>query len=91
MLGWRKTLAAYVMLYEHISSSKLLPITPSDMTTRVWDLINRKTAWKDIAKGDNVEKLFREFHFNAPQGAEEPLRRHQAGINYPKSLEERGR
>ena len=54
-----ETLATYVTLYEHINSSKLLPITPSDLTTRVWDLINRKKAWKDIAKGDNVEKLFR--------------------------------
>ena len=78
-----ETLAAYVTLYEHISSSRLLPITPSDLTTRVWDLINRKKAWKDIAKGDNVEKLFKEFHFNASQGAEEPLRRHQAGDQLP--------
>ena len=54
-----ETLATYVTLYEHISSSKLLPITPSDLTTRVWDLINRNKAWKDIAKGDNVEKLLR--------------------------------
>ena len=54
-----ETLAAYVTLYAHISSSRLLPITPSDLTTRVWDLINRKKACKDIAKGDNVEKLFR--------------------------------
>jgi hypothetical protein len=30
-----ETLAAYVTLYEHISSSKLLPITPSDLTPRV--------------------------------------------------------
>jgi hypothetical protein len=78
-----EALAAYVTLYEHISSSRLLPITPSDLTTRVWDLINRKKAWKNIAKGDNVEKLFKEFHFNASQGAEEPLRRHQAGDQLP--------
>ena len=78
-----ETLATYVTLYENISVPKLLPITPSDMTTWVWDLINRKKAWKDIAKGDNVEKLFKEFHVNAPQGAEEPLRRHQAGDQLP--------
>ena len=54
-----ETLAAYVTLYEHISSSRLLPITPSDLTTRVWDLINRKKAWKDTAKGDNVGKFCR--------------------------------
>ena len=45
-----ETLANYVTMYEHINSSKLLPITPSNMTTRVWDLINRKKAWKDIAR-----------------------------------------
>ena len=54
-----ETLAAYIMLYEHLASSSLLPITPSDLATRVWDVINHKKAWKDIAKGDNVEKLFR--------------------------------
>ena len=54
-----ETLATYVTLYKHISSSKLLPITPSDLTTRVWDLINRNKACKDIAKGENVENLFR--------------------------------
>ncbi|MFM7987847.1 MAG: hypothetical protein ACKPKO_51900 [Candidatus Fonsibacter sp.] len=30
-----ETLATYATLYEHLSSSKLLPITPSDLTTRV--------------------------------------------------------
>jgi hypothetical protein len=54
-----EALAAYIMLYEHLASSSLLPITPSDLATRVWDVINHKKAWKDIAKGDNVEKLFR--------------------------------
>ncbi|MFM8490639.1 MAG: hypothetical protein ACKN9X_01700, partial [Candidatus Methylopumilus sp.] len=60
------TLAAYVMLYEHIGSSQLPPITPSDLTTRVWDIINHKKAWKDIAARKNVEKLLREFNFPAP-------------------------
>ena len=59
-------LAAYVMLYEHIGSSQLLPITPSDLTTRVWDIINHKKAWTDIAARKNVKKLFREFNFPAP-------------------------
>ncbi|MFM7988422.1 MAG: hypothetical protein ACKPKO_54830, partial [Candidatus Fonsibacter sp.] len=36
-----ETLATYVTLYEHLSSSKLLSITPSDLMARVWDLINR--------------------------------------------------
>ncbi|MFM7988441.1 MAG: hypothetical protein ACKPKO_54925, partial [Candidatus Fonsibacter sp.] len=54
------------MLYEHIGSSQLLPITPSDLTTRVWDIINHKKAWKYIAGRKNVEKLFREFNFPAP-------------------------
>jgi hypothetical protein len=30
------------MLYEHIGSPKLLPVTPSDLTARVWNLINQK-------------------------------------------------
>ncbi|MFM7985369.1 MAG: hypothetical protein ACKPKO_39255, partial [Candidatus Fonsibacter sp.] len=61
-----ETLAAYVMLYEHIGSSRLLPITPSDLTTRVWDIINHKKAWRDIAGIKNVERLFRELNFPAP-------------------------
>ena len=59
-------LAAYIMLYVHLASSRLLPITPSDLTTRVWDVINHKKAWKDIAGGKNVEHLFREFEFAVP-------------------------
>ena len=55
-----ETLAAYVLLYEHLASSRLLPITPSDLATRVWGIINRKKAWKDIAGSKSVEKLFRE-------------------------------
>ena len=46
-----ETLAAYIMLYGHLASSGLLPITPSDLTTRVWGVINHKKAWKDIAGG----------------------------------------
>ena len=69
-----ETLAAYVMLYEHIGSSKLLPITPSDLTTRVWDLINHKKAWRDIAGRKNVERLFREFDFPAPPQRPPPER-----------------
>jgi hypothetical protein len=69
-----ETLAAYVMLYKHIGSSKLLPITPSDVATRVWDLINHKKAWRDIAGRKNVEKLFREFNFPAPQSNPPPER-----------------
>jgi len=46
-----EALAAYIMLYEHLASSSLLPITPSDLATRVWDVINHKKAWKDIAGG----------------------------------------
>jgi hypothetical protein len=61
-----ETLATCVTLFEHLSSPKLLPITPSDIMTRVWGLINRSRKWKAIAKGENVEKLFREFHFAAP-------------------------
>ena len=61
-----ETLAAYVMLYEHIGSAKLLPITPSDLTTRVWGIINQKNAWKDIAGRKNVKNLFGEFKFPAP-------------------------
>jgi hypothetical protein len=61
-----ETLAAYVTLFEHLSSPKLLPITPNDLMTRVWDLINRDRKWKAIARGENVEKLFRKFHFAAP-------------------------
>ena len=49
-----EALTAYVMLYEHISSSKLLPITPSDLTTRVWDLINGEGEFKYIAKRETV-------------------------------------
>jgi hypothetical protein len=51
-----ETLAAYVMLYEHIGSSKLLPITPSNLTTQVWDLINQKRAWRDIAGNKKNKK-----------------------------------
>ncbi|MFM7978493.1 MAG: hypothetical protein ACKPKO_04180, partial [Candidatus Fonsibacter sp.] len=61
-----ETLAPYVMLYKHIGSSQLLPMPPSDLTTRVWDIINHKKAWKDIAGRKNVEKLFRKFNFPAP-------------------------
>ncbi|MFM7984662.1 MAG: hypothetical protein ACKPKO_35595, partial [Candidatus Fonsibacter sp.] len=57
---------AYMTLYEHLISSKLLPITPNDLMTRVWDLINRSKEWSKLYKGDNVEKLFREFHFTTP-------------------------
>ncbi|MFM7985652.1 MAG: hypothetical protein ACKPKO_40705, partial [Candidatus Fonsibacter sp.] len=60
-----ETLAAYVMLYEHIGSSRLLPITPSDLTTRVLDIINHKKAWRDIAGRRTVERLFKEFNFPA--------------------------
>ena len=49
-----ETLAAYVTLFEHLSSPKLLPITPSDLMTRVWDLINRNRKWQAIARGENV-------------------------------------
>jgi len=69
-----ETLAAYVMLYEHIRSSRLLPITPSDLATRVWDLINHKKAWRDIAGRKNVERLFREFDFPAPPQRPPPER-----------------
>ena len=69
-----ETLATYVTLYEHLRSSKLLPITPSDLTTRVWDLINSNNEWQTIAKGDFVEKLFREFHFTPPPISEVPPR-----------------
>ena len=69
-----ETLATYVTLYEHLRSSKLLPITPSDLTTRVWDLINSNNEWQTIAKGDFVEKLFREFHFTSPPIPEVPPR-----------------
>ncbi|MFM7981409.1 MAG: hypothetical protein ACKPKO_19045, partial [Candidatus Fonsibacter sp.] len=51
------------MLYEHIGSSQLIPITPSDLTTRVWDIMNHKKAWRDIAGRKNVEELFRELNF----------------------------
>ena len=69
-----ETLAAYVMLYEHIGSAKLLPITPSDLTTRVWDIIDHKKAWRDIAGHKNAEKLFREFEFPAPPVQPPPIR-----------------
>jgi hypothetical protein len=69
-----ETLAAYVMLYEHIRSSRLLPITPSDLATRVWDLINHKKAWRDIAGIKNVERLFREFNLPAPPARPPPER-----------------
>ena len=69
-----ETLAAYVMLYEHIGSSRLLPITPSDLMTPVWDLINHKKAWRDIAGRKNVEKLFRAFEFPAPPSHPPPER-----------------
>ena len=36
-----ETPAAYVMLYEHIGPSTLLPIAPSDLTTRACDLSNQ--------------------------------------------------
>jgi chromosome segregation protein len=52
-----ETLAAYGFLYERLSSSRLLPITPSDLTTRVWDIVNHNKAWKDIAGSKNVKKL----------------------------------
>ena len=51
-----ETLAAYAMLYEHIGLSRLLPATPSDLMTRVWDLIDQKKAWRDIAGRNNVDK-----------------------------------
>ncbi|MFM7988356.1 MAG: hypothetical protein ACKPKO_54495, partial [Candidatus Fonsibacter sp.] len=66
-----ETLATYVTLYEHLSSSKLLPITPSDLMNRAWDLINRNKEWSKLAKGDNVEKPFREFHFTTPPSPED--------------------
>ena len=31
----------------------------SDLTTRLWDLVNQKNAWKDIAGRKNVAKLVR--------------------------------
>ena len=68
------TFAAYVTLYEHLSSSKLLPITPRDLMTRAWDLINHNKEWQSLAKGDFAEKLFREFHFTSPPSPEEPPR-----------------
>ena len=66
-----ETLATYVTLYEHLSSSKLLPITPSDLITRVWDLINRNKEWPKVATGEHVVKLFREFHFTTPPSPED--------------------
>ena len=65
-----ETLTNYVTLYEHLSSPKLLPITPSDIMARVWGLINRNKKWQAIARGENVEKLFREFHVAAPPSPE---------------------
>ena len=64
-----EALAAYIMLYEHLACSRLLPITPSDLTTRVRDVINHKKAWQDIAGGENVANLFREFEFAAPKAS----------------------
>ena len=61
-----ETLAAYVMMYEHIGSPQLLPITPSDLTTRVWDIVNHKKDWRDRAGRNDIERLFREFNFPAP-------------------------
>ena len=43
-----ETPGAYVVLHEHIGSSKLLPITPPDLTTRACDLMKQRQAWKDI-------------------------------------------
>ena len=86
-----ETLATYVTLYEHISSSKLLRRTPSDLTTRVWDLINRKKAWRDIAKGENVEQSSEIYMSMHPRGRRSHCVGIRRGINYPKNLEERGR
>ncbi|MFM7985452.1 MAG: hypothetical protein ACKPKO_39670, partial [Candidatus Fonsibacter sp.] len=58
--------AAYVMLYEHIGSSNLLPITLSDLMTRVRGLINQKKVWREIAGRKNAEQLFKEFNFPGP-------------------------
>ena len=67
------------MLYEHLASSRLLPITPSDLTTRVWGVINHKKAWKVIAGGENVANLFREFEFVAPTEHPPPNRQPPLG------------
>ncbi|MFM7978208.1 MAG: hypothetical protein ACKPKO_02740, partial [Candidatus Fonsibacter sp.] len=61
-----ETLAAYVMLYEHIGTSRLLPVTPSDLATRFLGIINCKKAWRDIAGRKNIGRAFKEFNFPAP-------------------------
>ena len=48
-----ETLAACATLYEHIGSSKLMPIALSDLTRRAWGRINQKDAWADIAGRKN--------------------------------------
>jgi hypothetical protein len=78
-----ETLAAYIMLYEHLASSRLLPITPSDLTAQVWGVINQNKAWEDISEGENVAKLCTEFNFTAPPEHPPPER--------PPPLERAGR
>ncbi|MFM7983013.1 MAG: hypothetical protein ACKPKO_27185 [Candidatus Fonsibacter sp.] len=90
MFGSKEMLATYVTLYEHLSSSKLLPITPSDLMTRVWDLINRKREWKALSKGGNVEELFREFNFVDPRH-HRSLRGSKGGRYQTKFLQEQDR
>lgn len=69
-----ETLAAYVVLYEHIGSSKLLPITPNDLTTRARGRINQNNTWKDIAGRKIVDQLFKEFKLPAPPTHPRPMR-----------------
>ena len=86
-----ETLATYVTLYEHISSSTLMPITPSDLTTRVWDLINRKKAWKTSPKAITWRSSSDNSISMHPRGRRSHCVGSRRGINYPKNLEERGR
>ena len=53
-----EALAAYIMLYEHLASSRLLPITPSDLTTRVWDVINHKKGMARHRWGARMSRIF---------------------------------
>ena len=50
-----EVLATFDLIYDYISSSKLIQILNGDIQARAWDLINKRPAWKRIATHDQVQ------------------------------------
>ena len=54
-------ITTFDLIYDYISSSKLIQENNGDILARAWDLINKRHTRKRIATPDYVQQLFKEF------------------------------